>query len=156
VFRIILRTMIFCRRSYMWPDATVKMWMVSGSSSGLSFCSCPSPPSLPLLPPSQSATPFRMPPAIPKDAANWWQGDHVEPGDISGDGELAGRTSFAKISCPEVWCLFISLPALRVDTEFGLCLRIGSERFGEASLRPYGSTVWEDTLYATSCTIQCH
>ena len=27
--------MIFCSRSYMCPLATVKMWMVSGSSSGL-------------------------------------------------------------------------------------------------------------------------
>ena len=30
--------MIFCSRSYMCPLATVKMWMVSGSSSGLSPC----------------------------------------------------------------------------------------------------------------------
>ena len=27
--------MIFCRRSYMCPEATEKMWIVSGSSSGL-------------------------------------------------------------------------------------------------------------------------
>ena len=35
VFLMTDRIMIFCRRSYMWPEATVKMWMVSGSSSGL-------------------------------------------------------------------------------------------------------------------------
>ncbi len=35
VFLMTDRIMIFCRRSYMCPEATVKMWMVSGSSSGL-------------------------------------------------------------------------------------------------------------------------
>jgi hypothetical protein len=41
------RIIIFCRRSYMWPDATVKMWMQSGSSSA---DSAPARPGLPLLP----------------------------------------------------------------------------------------------------------
>ncbi len=40
-------TMIFCRRSYMWPLDTVKMWMQSGSSSA---DSPPARPGLPLLP----------------------------------------------------------------------------------------------------------
>ena len=31
------RTMIFCRRSYMRPEATVKMWTHSGSSSAVKF-----------------------------------------------------------------------------------------------------------------------
>ena len=35
VFLMTDRIMIFCRRSYMCPEATVNMWMVSGSSSGL-------------------------------------------------------------------------------------------------------------------------
>ena len=37
------RTMIFCRRSYMSPEATVKMWMHSGSSSAVRFAPAAAP-----------------------------------------------------------------------------------------------------------------
>lgn len=50
VVRSTERIMIFCRRSYMWPLATVKMWMHSGSSSADS----PPAPSPLLLPPGLS------------------------------------------------------------------------------------------------------
>ena len=56
-----LRIMIFCSRSYMWPEAMVKMWMVSGSSSGLSSVPGCLPPSL--EPPNQEETLCRRPPA---------------------------------------------------------------------------------------------
>lgn len=62
VFLMRLRIMIFWSRSYMWPDAIVKMWMVSGSSSGASRPPFEAVASLLEDPPNQLVTPCRSPP----------------------------------------------------------------------------------------------
>lgn len=57
-------TMIFCSRSYMWPEATVKMWIASGSASAVRLepAARPPPPrALPLLLPDGTSQEDTLP-----------------------------------------------------------------------------------------------
>lgn len=50
VFLITLRNMIFCRRSYMWPVATVNTLMVSSTSATTAFLLPSMPDTVPQRP----------------------------------------------------------------------------------------------------------